>query len=70
MKIIRRIVEIMWLTVAAVSLVELYIAVSQQGFNDQKTWIFSLLSVVSISMYFLRKRQRHSWEKRQNKAKN
>tara|TARA_E500000178_G_scaffold209078_1_gene206372 strand:- start:124 stop:336 length:213 start_codon:yes stop_codon:yes gene_type:complete len=70
MKIIRRIVEIMWLTVAAVSLVELYLAVSQLGFNNQKTWIFSLLSVVSISMYFLRKRQRHSWEKRQNEAKN
>ncbi|MEC8739387.1 MAG: hypothetical protein VXX63_05870 [Bacteroidota bacterium] len=70
MKIVRRIIEIMWLTITAVSLVELFIALKDYGFGHQKSLIFSFLSVVSISMYFLRKKQRRQWEKNKNETKN
>ena len=69
MKIVRRIIEIMWLTIAAVSLVELFIALKEYGFRHQKSLIFSFLSVVSIFMYFLKKKQRRQWEKNKNETK-
>jgi membrane protein implicated in regulation of membrane protease activity len=51
-----RIVEILWLGVAAVSTVEIYLAWEKSDWN--KTLQFSLFLGVSIFMYFLRRKTR------------
>lgn len=51
-----RIVEILWLGVAAVCVVEIYLAWEKSNWN--RTLQFSLFLVVAIFMYFLRRRTR------------
>ena len=51
-----RIVEILWLGVAAVSTVEIYLAWEKSDWN--RTIQFSLFLGVSIFMYFLRRKMR------------
>jgi len=51
-----RIVEILWLGVAAVSTVEIYLAWEKSDWN--RTLQFSLFLGVSIFMYFLRRKMR------------
>ena len=50
-----RFIEILWLGVAAVSLVEIYV---NWGTNWQNTIKFSLFLAAGVYMYFLRRRSR------------
>ncbi|NUM31687.1 MAG: hypothetical protein HUU47_05120 [Bacteroidetes bacterium] len=54
----RRFIEIMWLAIAAVSVVEIIIAYKQQGASSRNLQMFGVVLVVALFMYFLRKRQR------------
>lgn len=63
---IRRIIEIMWLAVAAVSLVEMVIGFRESGFSDQHFQLFAVVFFTAVFMYFFRKRQRKKSENRQN----
>ncbi len=59
----RRLVEIVWMAIAAISLVEGYIAFQSNGFSKE-VQIFAFVFLVSVFMYFLRKRQRTQLQKR------
>ena len=54
---LRRIVEIVWLGVAAFAVVEGYIAYKTEGFGNNFV-LMIVVFVVAIAMYTLRKRQR------------
>ena len=62
----RRLIEIMWLVIAAVSLVELIIGYRESGFKSENFQLFALIFVAAAFMYFIRKRQRRNIEKRKN----
>jgi len=64
----RRIIEFMWLAIAAVSAVEMYIGFSESGFSDQHFQLFGILFVTAGFMYFFRKRQRKNIENRKNQS--
>ena len=58
---LRRIVEIAWLLVAAVSSVEFYISYRDTGFST-RTIVLLVAIVVALFMYSLRKRMRRKME--------
>ena len=60
----RRIIEIMWLAISAVSLVELFLGYRRAGFKDENFQLFAILFVAATFMYFFRKRQRTKEETR------
>ena len=62
----RRLIEIMWLVIAAVSLVELIIGYRESGFKSENFQLFAIIFVAAAFMYFIRKRQRRNIEKRKN----
>lgn len=64
----RRLIEIMWLAIAAVSVVEMYIGYTKSGFKDENFQLFAILFVASGFMYFFRKRQRTAIEKRKSES--
>lgn len=56
-----RIVELAWMAVAAVSVVEIYMRWNNQ---DTKFWLFVLALCVSVFMYIFRKKQRINYIRR------
>ncbi len=62
----RRFIEIMWMAIAAVSLVEMVIGYQKGGFGNENFQIFGVLAIASGFMYFFRKRQRKKMEDRKN----
>ena len=64
----RRFVEILWMAIAAVSLVELVISFRAVGFN-QDTQVYALVAAVAGFMYFFRRRQLAKQEARNNEIK-
>lgn len=58
----RRLIEIVWMAIAAISLVEGYITFRAKGF-DQDAQVFLFVFFVSAFMYFFRRRQRLKLEK-------
>ncbi len=56
-----RIVEIMWLVIAAVSAFEL---IARWNLDRDKALIFGAFLILSIFMFFFRKRNRQKYEKR------
>ena len=59
----RRFVEILWMAIAAVSLVELVISYRAVGFNSD-TQVYAIVAAVAGFMYFFRRRQRSKLESR------
>lgn len=59
----RRMIEIMWLAIAAVSCVEMFIGYENGGFSNQHFQLFALIFVTAGFMYYIRKRQRKNIEK-------
>lgn len=59
----RRFVEILWMAIAAVYLVELVISYRAVGFNND-TQVYALVTAVAGFMYFFRRRQRSKVEAR------
>ena len=64
----RRIIEFMWLAIAAVSAVEMYIGFAESGLSNQHFQLFGILFVTAGFMYFFRKRQRKNLENRKNQS--
>ena len=62
----RRLIEIMWLVIAAVSLIEMIVGYRESGFKSEHFQLFAILFVASSFMYFFRKRQRKNIENRKN----
>lgn len=62
----RRFIEIMWLVIAAVSLIELIVGYREGGFKSEHFQLFALVFASSAFMYFFRKRQRKNIENRNN----
>ena len=62
----RRFIEIMWMAIAAVSLVEMLIGYKQEGFTGEHFQVFAMVFVASAFMFFFRKRQRKKMEDRKN----
>ncbi len=60
----RRLVEIMWLVISAVSLIEMIVGYKESRFNNENFKLFAILFVASTFMYFLRRRQRNKIEDR------
>ncbi|MFT4521884.1 MAG: hypothetical protein ACI8ZN_000823 [Bacteroidia bacterium] len=56
MKHLKRLVEIMWLAIAAFAAVEGFISFRAEGLS-QNTIIYVVVFVLAIAMYTLRKRQ-------------
>lgn len=56
-----KIVEIAWIVIAVISIVEL---VRMWGDFGQRFWIFLGFGVLAIVMHFVRKRQRQGYEQR------
>ena len=63
----RRFIEIMWLAIAAISLVEMAVGFRETGFSDKHFQLFAVVFVTSTFMYFFRKRQRKKMEERNMK---
>ncbi|MCB9252120.1 MAG: hypothetical protein H6605_06605 [Flavobacteriales bacterium] len=61
---IRRIIELMWLGVAAVSIIEMAVGYMEGGFKNQHFQIFGVIAFTAFFMYFFRKRQRKKLENR------
>jgi len=59
----RRVIEIMWLAISAISLVEVYFGYKAGGFKNENFQLFAIIFVAATFMYFLRKRQRSAIEK-------
>ncbi|MCB0733200.1 MAG: hypothetical protein H6608_05155 [Flavobacteriales bacterium] len=59
---LRRIVEIVWLAVAAFAAVEGYISYTKEKFGNN-TILMVVVFVMAIAMYTLRRRQRMNMEK-------
>ena len=59
----RRFIEIMWLGIAAISLVEVFIGYREEGIGSEHFQLFSIIFVTAAFMYFWRKRQRKNLEK-------
>ncbi len=57
MKKLNRIIQIIWLAVAAVAAVEGFIAYREEGGFNQRVYLMIGAFVVAIAMYTLRKRQ-------------
>jgi tryptophan-rich sensory protein len=57
MKRLNKIIQIIWLAVAAVAAVEGYIAYQKAGGFNQRVYLMIGAFVVAIAMYTLRKRQ-------------
>ena len=53
----RRFIEIMWMAIAAVSLVEMVIGYQKGGFANENFQIFGVLAIASGFMYFFRKKR-------------
>lgn len=64
----RRFIEIVWMAIAAISVVEGYITYKSFGFN-QDAQVFVFVFFVSAFMYFLRRRQRLRLAKREEERK-
>lgn len=62
-----RIVEIMWLVIAAVSAFEL---VARWNADRDKALIFGAFLILSVFMFFFRKRNRLKYEKRNREQDN
>jgi uncharacterized membrane protein YozB (DUF420 family) len=62
-----RIVEIMWLVIAAVSAFEL---IDRWNLDRDKALIFGAFLILSIFMFFFRKRNRQKYEKRRKEQGN
>lgn len=60
---IRRIIELVWLALAAVCTVEFYISLQKIGFTGD-TIIFLAAMIISLVMYYIRKRGRKAFENR------
>lgn len=54
----RRLVEYVWLALAAICLVEAAISWKAYGFGNDNTAIFLLVFLLSVFMYFFRRYQR------------
>jgi tryptophan-rich sensory protein len=54
----KRFVEIVWLALAAICLVEAAISWQADGFGNDNTTIFLMVFLVSVFMYFFRRYQR------------
>ncbi|MBI1306618.1 MAG: hypothetical protein GC181_08395 [Bacteroidetes bacterium] len=54
---LRRIIEIVWLAIAAFAAVEGYVSYQKEGFGNN-TLLMTVVFVVAIAMYTLRRRQR------------
>jgi len=54
----RKIVEIVWLAVAAVSLVEAVYNYKKSGFENDGTLMFLMVFALAVFMYFFRRFQR------------
>lgn len=65
----RRLVEIVWMAIAAISLVEFYFTYKASGFN-QDAQVFVFVFFVSVFMYFFRRRQRLRMKKRAEEMAN
>lgn len=63
----RRFIEIMWLAIAAISIVEMIVGYKQKGISSQHFQLFGLVFVVAVFMYFLRKRQRKNIDSNKTK---
>ncbi len=63
---IRRIVELVWLGLAAVCAVEFYLSFRQIGLNGD-TWVFLVALAISLVMYFIRRRGRLAHNNQGNK---
>jgi tryptophan-rich sensory protein len=59
---LRRIVEIVWLAVAAFAAVEGYISYKEEGFGNNTFLMFAVFGMAMV-MYFVRKRQRRKLNK-------
>jgi hypothetical protein len=59
----RKFVEILWMAIAAVSLVELVISYRSVGFNSD-TKVYAIVAAVAGFMFFFRRRQRSKLEAR------
>ncbi len=64
----RRFIEIMWLVISAVSLVEMAVGFNSEGWKGEHFQIFGILFVAATFMYFFRKRQRKRIEDRKNNS--
>jgi hypothetical protein len=64
----RRIIEYMWMVIAAISLIELIVGYRQEGYKSQHFQLFAIIFITATFMFFLRKRQRKFIEK--TKAEN
>ena len=56
-----RIVEIMWIAIAAVSIVEIY---ANWGENQGRSYMFAGFFALAVFMFFFRRRMRIRYEKR------
>jgi len=59
----RRIIEYMWMVIAAISLIELIVGFRQEGIKSQNFQLFAIIFATATFMFFLRKRQRKFIEK-------
>lgn len=63
---IRRIIEIVWLALAAICTVEFVISFRQIGLEGD-TLIYLFVTVISLVMYFIRRRGRKAFNRRDGK---
>lgn len=54
----KQIIIIMWLLAAAISSIEITKEFPNGGFKNWKVYFFALIFIVSVIMYFVRKKQR------------
>ena len=62
-----RIVEIMWIAIAAISIVEIY---ANWGDNRNRAYMFAAFFALAVFMFFFRRRMRLRYEKRMKDNQN
>lgn len=53
-----RVIEIMWLIIAVLSLGVFIYLLFTEGFIEGKAWVYLISMAIAAGMYFLRRRQR------------
>lgn len=62
--IVQRIIEILWLLIAIVSIGVFFYLLFTEGFVLGKAWVYLISTAVGLIMFFIRRRQRLAADKK------